>query len=122
MILADTSIWIEYLHGRKPEMRSYLATGQIAMHPMIAAELAMGSLRDRQKTLLELDQLVQVRVAQTPEVRSMIEAHALFGRGIGLVDAHLLASCFLTPGTQLWTRDKALGSIAAEFGVVANLA
>ena len=66
--------------------------------------------------------LTAVGVAQIAEVRTLIEAHALYGKGIGLVDACLLASCLLTPGTKLWTRDKALGRVAEALGVRAKLA
>lgn len=121
MILADTSIWIDFLRGHKPEMRAQVAAGRIVMHPLVATELSLGSIRDRKKTLAELELLLRARVALTDEVRSMIEAHALYGKGIGLVDAHLLASCLLTPGTQLWTRDKALGRVAEALGVRAKL-
>jgi hypothetical protein len=64
--------------------------------------------------------LPQVRVAQLAEVRKMIEAHSLFRRGIGLTDAHLLASALITPATQLWTFDKRLRAVAEELAVCAN--
>jgi len=44
----------------------------------------------------------------------MIEEHSLFGRGIGYIDAHLLAAMRLTPGARLWTRDKRLSAVAAN--------
>jgi len=51
----------------------------------------------------------------------MIEVHSLYSRGIGLTDAHLLASCLITPGTQLWTRDTGLRKVAQALGVNADL-
>ena len=92
------------------------------MHPFIVAKLALGSLRDREQTLGMLERLPQVRVAQLSEVRRMIELHSLFSRGIGLTDAHLMASTLITPSTQLWTRDKRLLGIAQALGVDAGLA
>ena len=86
-------------------MEERLSRGQIAMHPFIVAEIALGPLHNRQKRLDELESLLEVRVAQLNEVRHMIEAHTLCSKGIGLTDAHLIASCPMTPGTQLWTRD-----------------
>jgi hypothetical protein len=59
--------------------------------------------------------------AQLSEVRRMIEAHSLFQRGIGLVDAHLIASTFITPHTVLWSRDKPLRDIAETLGLKANI-
>ena len=67
-----------------------------------------------------MDQLRKVKVAQMSELRRMIEAHALYSKGIGLIDAHLIASCLLTTGTQLWTRDSALEKVAKSLGVLYN--
>jgi len=121
MILADTSIWIDHLRSRDPEMEQRLGRGQIAMHPFIVAEIARGSLHNRRKRLEDLESLLEVRVAQLNEVRHMIEAHSLYSKGIGLTDAHLIASCLMTPGTQLWTRDSALKNVAGALGILATL-
>jgi hypothetical protein len=51
----------------------------------------------------------------------MIEAHALYSKGIGLANAHLIASCLITPGTQLWTRDSALKNVAGALGILVAL-
>lgn len=91
------------------------------MHPFIVAEIALGSLHNRRKRLDDLEALLEVRVAQLNEVRHMIEAHTLYSKGIGLTDAHLIASCLLTPGTQLWTRDGPLQKVAMDLGVLVNL-
>jgi predicted nucleic acid-binding protein len=117
VILADTSVWIDHLSQQDPEMRKRLDNGEIAMHPYIAAELALGSLRDRTKTLLDLDLLPQTSVAQIGEVRQLIEARQLYSRGIGLTDAHLIAAVLIHPSTQLWTRDKALRSVAESISI-----
>ncbi|HTW80806.1 MAG TPA: type II toxin-antitoxin system VapC family toxin [Terracidiphilus sp.] len=121
MILADTSVWIDHFRTPEPSMLTLLGSGQVFMHPMVVAELALGSVRDRNKTLFLLDALRQLRVARLDELRVMIEAHSLYAKGIGLTDAHLLASCLLTPGTLLWTRDSALKNVAQVLGVLANL-
>jgi predicted nucleic acid-binding protein len=119
VILADTSVWIDYFRADDSEMRIYLLNEQVMMHPFVVAELALGSLHDRRKTLAELDRLPQVQVAQLDEVRSMIEAHSLFSKGIGLTDVHLIASCLMTQDVRLWTRDIRLGDVARAFGVIA---
>lgn len=121
MILADTSVWVDHLRNGDPEMAARLTGGQILMHPFIVAEIALGSLHKRRKRLEELEALLEVRVAQLSEVRQMIEAHSLYSKGIGLTDAHLLASCLLTLGTRLWTRDGALRKVAHALGVLVNL-
>lgn len=122
MILADTSIWIEHLRSGNNELRKHLNQGQIVIHPFIIAELALGSLKDRTHTLALLDLLPQVRVAQLTEVRLAIEARRLYSLGLGLTDAHLLASVFINPPTLLWTRDKRLRRAAEALRIDASLA
>ena len=122
MILADTSIWIDHLRSENKEMRTLLNQGQIVIHPFIVAELALGSLRERTKTLALLDLLPQVRAAQLKEVRLTIETRRLYGLGIGLTDAHLIASVFINPPTLLWTKDKRLRRVAEGLGIHASLA
>ena len=121
MILADTSIWIDHFRAENRDLRAHLNQGQIVIHPFIVAELALGSLKDRARTLALLDLLPQVRVAQLSEVRLVIETRHLYGLGIGLTDAHLIASAFLNPPTLLWTRDKRLRSVAEGLGIHAKL-
>jgi predicted nucleic acid-binding protein len=125
LILADTSIWIDHFRsgnrsGNK-ELRNLLDQGEIVIHPSIIAELALGSLQERSKTLALLDLLPQVQVAQLSEVRRMIEARRLYSLGIGLTDAHLLAAIFINPSTRLWTRDKRLRKAAEALGIHASL-
>jgi len=102
-------------------MHNALNQGQIVIHPFIIAELALGSLRDRVKTLAMLDLLPRVRVAQMSELRLMIEARRLYGRGVGLIDAHLIASVLINPPTLLWTGDRRLRKVAEDLGIHASL-
>lgn len=53
----------------------------------------------------------------TQEVLLLIETKKLYSRGIGLIDAHLLASTLIVADTQIWTADKRLENIAQEFGI-----
>ena len=91
------------------------------IHPFIIAELALGSLRERAKTLALLDSLPQLRTPQLAEVRLMIEARQLYSLGIGLTDAHLIASVFINSPTLLWTRDKVLHKVAQALGIHVDL-
>jgi predicted nucleic acid-binding protein len=121
LILADTSIWIDHLRSGNKEMRRLLDQGQIVIHPFIIAEFALGSLRARAKTLALLDLLPQARVARLGELRMMIEARRLYNLGIGLIDAHLIASALIDSPTLLWTKDKRLRKVAEHLGVHASL-
>ena len=103
-------------------MRKHLDQGQIVIHPFIVAELTLGALQKRPLTLALLDHLPQVRVAQMREVRLMIDARRLYSLGIGLTDAHLIASVFINPPVLLWTKDKPLRKAAEALGIHASLA
>jgi predicted nucleic acid-binding protein len=122
MILADTSVWVDHFRFGNEELRRQLTGLRIVTHPCIVAELALGSLPQRGTTLAYLERLPSVRMARLDEVRQMIETRSLYSRGIGLIDAHLIASIFLNPSTVLWTMDKRLRGLAEVLGICANLA
>jgi predicted nucleic acid-binding protein len=107
MVLADTSVWIHHLRRGLPELREALESGMVATHPFVIGELACGSLRDRKAMLADLAQLPMVDVAEHEEVMALVERRKLAGRGIGWLDAHLLASARIS-GVRLWTLDRAL--------------
>lgn len=121
MILADTSIWIDHFRSGNKDLQNALNQGQVVIHPWIIAELALGSLKDRLKTLAMLDLLPHVRVAKLAELRHMIESRSLYGRGIGLIDVQLLASVLINPPTLLWTKDRPLRKVAETLRIHASL-
>lgn len=87
------------------------------MHPHVLGEIALGSLKNRATVLESMRDLPQAAVATEDEVFRFIEAHTLFGLGIGYTDAHLLAAVKLTQGTQLWTRDRRLSAASVRLGL-----
>ena len=117
MILADTSVWIEYLRRPGHALAGYLARSTILIHPCIVGELALGSIKSRDAVLRELAAIPTAIVAMYDEVLRFITRHGLSGQGIGYVDAHLLASARLTPGVLLWTSDKRLHVLAQRLNV-----
>lgn len=121
MILADTTIWVDHFRVPNDALRNLLNNDEIVMHPFIIAELALGSLGQRTLKLRALDDLPALQVARLEEVRILIEAHSLYSRGIGLIDAHLIASCLIHPPTLLWTRDRQLSKVAEALGIAAGL-
>jgi predicted nucleic acid-binding protein len=108
MILVDTSVWINHLRNNDPHLVRLLTENSVLSHPFVRGELALGNLRQRKEILAALDNLPQAPVAFTDEVNVFIEQHALYDLGIGLIDAHLLASTRLSGNTRLWTQDKRL--------------
>ena len=121
MILVDTSIWIDHLHRSDPTLATLLDGSQVGTHPMIIGELALGSLRDRQTILGLLADLPSISQATHHEVLSFVQAHALFGIGLSLIDAHLLAALRLNSSDRLWTRDSRFREAADRLGVSADL-
>lgn len=118
MILVDTSVWVEHLRRGVPELASQLEAGAVLVHPFVIGELACGTLKARDEVLTLLALLPAVPRAIDDEVMAFIECHGLMGRGIGLVDVHLLASAALAADASLWTLDKRLHAVAGSLRLV----
>lgn len=119
MILADTSVWVRHLREGDASLAEALEDNRVACHPFIVGELALGSIKNRAVVLGLLDGLPQAPVASTDELRRTIEGRALHGRGIGFVDAHLLAATLLDSDLRLLTYDKRLALAARDLGIAA---
>ena len=117
MILVDTSVWIEHLRAGSDRLKSLLFDQQVLCHPFVIGELACGTLQKRGEILTMLKALPEAHLLEHEEVMSFLEARHLYGRGIGWVDAHLLASTLLT-GCVIWTFDKPLRSAALALNVL----
>jgi len=118
VILVDTSVWIDHLRRGDALLTHVLEIGLVLCHPFVIGELACGHLRQRTRVLGAMEVLPSAPVATHREALVFVERHALAGRGIGWVDAHLLASTALAGGTKLWTRDKRVAGIANDLGLV----
>jgi len=118
VILVDTSVWVEHLRRGLPRLATLLQEGKVLIHSWVIGELACGNLRNRADVLELLQGLPAAVVASDQEVLLMIEQHQLMGRGIGYVDAHLLASERLSH-CQLWTQDRRLAVLTEERGLAA---
>jgi predicted nucleic acid-binding protein len=117
VILIDTSVWVDHLRATDKALAALLDTGMVLAHPFVTGELALGNLRQREIVLNALADLPHVSVATDAEVLHFIDRHGLFGRGIGYIDAHLLAAAQLTAGAELWTNDKRLRGVAVKLGL-----
>jgi len=121
VILVDTSVWIDHLRHGDAELTALLNAGKVLAHRFVTGELALGNLQNRDGILGALHDLPQACVATDEEVMNFIARYALFGIGIGYIDAHLLAAVMLSPGALLWTRDKRLLAASVRLGICANL-
>lgn len=117
MILVDTSVWIDHLHRSDEQLARLLEISAVLTHPMVIGEIALGTIKNRAQLLQALDDLPTAVSAADDEVLAFIEQRALFGRGLNLVDAHILASVILTPEARLWTRDRRLRETAEGLSV-----
>jgi len=116
MILLDTSVWADHFRLEDALVIQVLESGQGTAHAFVIGELACGNLKSRASVIGLLQALPQLPTATDDEVLYFIDKQKLMGRGIGYVDAHLLAASTIS-GSLLWTRDKRLKSIATEQGV-----
>lgn len=117
MILVDTAVWIDHFHATEPRLIDALEADDVACHAMVLQELALGSIKNRDVTLGLLSALRFLPTLSHQELLRLVAEHRLWGRGLSPVDAHLLGSLLLTPGSQLWTRDKRLREAADMMGV-----
>jgi predicted nucleic acid-binding protein len=121
MILADTSVWADHLRLSDPMLGHLLVEGEVAMHPFVLGEIALGFMGRRGEWLLRLRQLPLLHVADPEEILELIERRKLVAAGVGYVDVHLLASTLVTRECRLWTRDKRLKTVAEPLGVLADI-
>src|SRR5579884_2196784 len=101
MILVDSSVWVDHLRHGDRRLVSLLEGSQVLAHAFVIGEIALSSLKNRESILGSLKGLPQTATANDEEVHKFIESNALFGLGIGYIDAHLLAAVRLQAGSQL---------------------
>jgi hypothetical protein len=116
MVLADTSVWVEHLRRGVPRLVGLLDAGEVLCHPFVVGELACGNLRQREQILGMLGALPSLGKPADEELLAFIARHRLHGRGLGLVDVHLLAASALAR-RPLWTLDTRLARAAARLGL-----
>ena len=111
MVLVDTSVWVDHLRRGSPDLTALLSDAEVACHPFVVGELACGNLRNRSEILSLLQSLPSVPEVANEELLLFVERHRLMGRGLGLIDAHLLAAAQLA-AIPLWTLDGRLREAA----------
>lgn len=119
MVLVDTSVWIRFLANRPPyavQLDRLLDQEEAAGHDLIYGELLIGDPGGRAAVLESYTLIRSISHVRHDEVVEFVRANQLFGRGIGWIDAHLLASC-LVAAVPLWTADERLATVASELGI-----
>lgn len=119
MVLVDTSVWIRALAGRPPfvrELSRLLERDEVLAHELVEGELRVGDRGGRGAVLADYRRLSRVPTLSHAEVIALVTSRGLHGRGLGWIDAHLLASS-LVAGVRLWTADASLAEVAESLRV-----
>ena len=119
MVLADTSVWIRFLANRQPYasgLERLLGLDEVVGHDLVFGELLIGDLGGRSRLLAAYGQMHQANTVAHAEVVAFVRSRLLFGRGLGWIDVHLLASAVLQRH-RIWTADIRFASVASELGV-----
>ena len=101
---------------RNERLRSLLQDDQVLCHPVVIDVLACGNQHNRSEILHRLKALPEGPLADHPKVLHLVNAHRLYGQGLGWIDAHLLASASLSE-CELWTSDRLLHMLADQVGL-----
>jgi predicted nucleic acid-binding protein len=120
MVLVDTSVWIRFLANRTPyavHLDDLLDLNEVAGHDLIYGELLIGDLGSRGELLTSYERMHQVPNVSHAESVTFVRVRKLHGRGIGWIDANLLASAIVA-GVPLWTADERLATLANELGIL----
>jgi hypothetical protein len=107
VVLVDTSVWGRHFRSGDAHLEELLLAGEVLVHPAVIGELALSNLRRRTTTIALLQRLPRAQSATDDEVMAFVGNLSLHGRGIGWVDAHLIASARLT-NCVLWSADRPL--------------
>lgn len=111
MIVADTSIWIDFFKGSLAhftEMSIHLENREVLMPECIAGELLQGVRAKKEKDIiLEYWSLLPTVSMDSLWVKAGIYSveKKLVSKGIGLIDAVIITACRETE-SKLWTHDK----------------
>lgn len=122
MVLVDTSIWVRSMHVSGADlakvMKDLLRRDEALAHDFVHGELMLGQGgRTRQGIVENYTKLRHVDTLKHDAVVSFIKKHKIENRGIGYLDAHLLAAAS-SAEARLWTVDKALRAVADELDLL----
>ena len=118
-VLVDTSVWVRFLANRAPyaaRLDGLLSRDEVNGHDFVYGELLIGDQGGRKQLLANYERMDQAPFVPHTEVVAFVRHRKLNGRGIGWIDAHLLASA-LVGRLKLWTADSPLAAVATELGI-----
>src|SRR5262249_53578490 len=107
IVFVDTSIWIRFLSNRAPyaeELDNLLSRDEVSGHYFVYGDLLIGEKSGRKQLPANYEHMHQAPAVPHRDVVEFVRHRRLHGRGIGWIDAHLLASA-LVGRLKLWTTD-----------------
>ena len=119
MIIADTSVWVEFLRSREPvhtRLNDLLERGMVLAAEGVFGELLCGARSRHESDILETYWRNLPKIDETGlwiEAGRLSSARGLPARGVGLVDAAILALAART-GADIWTLGRRLRDAAGR--------
>lgn len=120
MIIVDTSVWIEYLRGKNPEvtqaLKVCLQKRKVVAISAVFGELLQGVKNKRERELVTGFWKNLPHVDETDlfiEAGQVANEYKLNSKGVGLIDGYILSAA-LRHNLPVWTLDKKLDRVIDE--------
>ena len=114
-ILIDTSVWIDHLKQPVALVNDSLNNhSMIVMHPFIWQELLLSNSKKSEVLCRELSFFPFLNIASSSEIENFLLDNPVRGKGLGLIDIHLLHSAWKDK-VRLFSHDKKLMKVYKEF-------
>ena len=122
MIIADTSIWINYLKGSndvKQVFEQLLQRRKVLALSAVFGELLQGARNNREKKIITG---FWINLPKMNEDDLFIQAgnisreNKLYAKGIGLIDSYILAAA-IQEDISIWTLDKKLEKVINNIAI-----
>ncbi|HNH07551.1 MAG TPA: PIN domain-containing protein [Leptospiraceae bacterium] len=116
MVLADTSVWIEFFKRKEPvfsELRELIEASEVKVHEVIFGELLQGC-KNRSEERMIID--YWENLGEPESDASFIEAGRLsysekhLSKGVGLIDSVIISQARKLD-CRIWTLDKKINNI-----------
>jgi len=104
-------VGLKHLRSGNIGLENLLHEGHVVCHLLIVGELACGNLSNRSENSFLLQALPLANHSEHEEVMHCHRELFTYGKRVGFIDMHLIASAILT-NVPLWTLDKKLKEVS----------
>ena len=118
MVLVDTSVWVDFFHGKESArpLSDLMRNKEVLGHRWVLGEFMVGQLGPRRREILtDMRLLPDLPVYSIEDLSDFLEKEVLYGQGLSLVDLQLLYASILAD-CPLWTHDRSLSAAARHYG------